>query len=115
MQATQQQPAAQRQRPAWNWKGLVIQIIVIYAIYSLVFKKSTPVETDASGKPLPAHRPLFKGGDSFDFYVYISENSPFPPSEFHTSTPIWTEKGITYDWNPANHRSAQFNISLSEV
>ena len=77
-QQPQQQGNGARQGPSINWKGIIFQMLLFYGAYTLFFKggsKDAAVPTtDSTGKPLPPHRPIFKGNEVLvkcDFLFFL--------------------------------------------
>ncbi|KAL6072918.1 Cleft lip and palate transmembrane protein 1 like protein, variant 2 [Balamuthia mandrillaris] len=105
----------QQQAAGFNWKGLLFQMFVMYAVYSFFFKKDAPQTTDpVTGKALPPHRCLFKGGEILDLYVYISEEGEEFKRFNDTSALLWREYDLSFTDSEENERQKEANITLPQ-
>jgi len=75
---------------------------LFYVAYNFFFKgKGDPAvpavpTTDATGKPLPPHRPLYKGNEVLDLKMYVSTEEFFDQFKDERLL-IWTEKNLRLD------------------
>jgi len=114
MRQPQAQQAPQQQAAqGFSWRGLIVQMVIMYLVYSYVFKPSTNTTDPKTGKDLPPHRPIFKGGERLQLYVYMSEDANF--TDFNNSEAlIWRERDIFFDWREENTREKDFLIRPSQ-
>ncbi len=121
------QGGAQGQAPAGNgqqggqqgfsWRGVIVQLLVMYFIFSYLFGGNKQATVDPStGKALQPHRPLWHGGERMQLRVFQSENEEMTPEEFKNPwSLLWSEDQLFYDWRPENERIREVVIKTTPV
>jgi hypothetical protein len=119
------QGGAQGQAPAGNgqqggqqgfsWRGVIVQLLVMYFIFSYLFGGNKQATVDPStGKALQPHRPLWHGGERMQLLVFQSENEEMTPEEFKDpGSLLWSEDQLFYDWRPENERIREVVIKTT--
>eukprot|EP00455_Lapot_gusevi_P053598 TRINITY_DN839_c0_g1_i1.p1 TRINITY_DN839_c0_g1~~TRINITY_DN839_c0_g1_i1.p1 ORF type:complete len:643 (+),score=203.02 TRINITY_DN839_c0_g1_i1:51-1979(+) len=100
-------------QPQRSLFGSIVQMIVMYYVFSNLFKSNTapaPVADKVTGKAVGAHRNLWRDGDPFEIRVYVSEQANFEDEAQKSQRLVWQQTRLAFNWDSNNERSTNITI-----
>lgn len=97
---------------AWSmFKFLVVYQLLQVFMRGTFSSHKTIVDQD-TGTKIPPHMPLWKDGQQFDMYIFLSEEEgPMSGQDLHSEKGLlWHEQDLTFDWDSNNERA--LNVTL---
>jgi len=107
---------AQQDRPQrqFSWRSFIFQLVLMYLMYNYFFGAKQNTSDPTTGKALPPHSPLWRGGESMQLRVFVCEHEEMDSEAFNTGL-VWAEDDIFFDWRPENERIKDTVITPSQV
>jgi hypothetical protein len=109
-------PAAGGGQPAAapNWLSMISRMLFMYFLMSYFFKGKAPTTDPGTGKPLPPHACIYRGGELLDLKVYITETEQFDRfSPNARDFLVWNDK-LILSGDDSNARYKDIVITPSE-
>jgi len=107
---------AQQDRPQrqFSWRSFIFQLVLMYLMYNYFFGAKQNTSDPTTGKALPPHSPLWRGGESMQLRVFVCEHEEMDSEAFNTGL-VWAEDDIFFDWRPENERIKDTVITPSQA